>query len=283
MAVNGASLLAAAIRSACLAKAPRRTVQAVASAVTGVLVRQEAVGAVPGLSARVPAESQRTAVFKEEETSPEELLQTLRAVRSARRKRKKEKRKAAKSERSRDRGESTAKRSDDADEEMKATEKEEQGHTAAAAAATADESQSSKDHAMGTAKPAPQEETATKNGDEVSAEATDQPPLKQVRINENREMDGIQSDRATSRSSQHSMSTADAQTIVLQQIGAYRNTPGWEEVPEISPSRLARARGKVEEYQQRPASAFTAAALERRRLEKPERRRSRSKAKKKEK
>jgi len=283
MAVNGASLLAAAIRSACLAKAPRRTVQAVASAVTGVLVRQEAVGAVPVPSARVPAESHRTAVHKEEETSPEELLQTLRAVRSARRKRKKEKRKAAKSDRSRDRGESTAKRSDDADEEMEAAEKEEQGSTAAAAAAEA--VPSSEDHAMGAATPAPKEETAKKHGDEVSAEATDQAPLKQVRINENREMDGIQSDRATSRSSQHSMSTTEARQIFLQQCGAYRNTPGLEEVHqlEISPSRLARVRSKVEEYQQRPASAFTAAALERSKLEKAERRRSRSKAKKKEK
>jgi len=230
MAVNGASLLAAAIRSACLAKAPRRTVQAVASAVTGVLVRQEAVGAVPGLSARVPAESQRTAVFKEEETSPEELLQTLRAVRSARRKRKKEKRKAAKSERSRDRGESTAKRSDDADEEMKATEKEEQGHTAAAAAATADESQSSKDHAMGTAKPAPQEETATKNGDEVSAEATDQPPLKQVRINENREMDGIQSDRnaADIRLVEHARLLERLEPLESQQRRQWRGKWQWQ-------------------------------------------------------
>jgi len=280
MAIDGASLLAAAIRSACLAKAPRRTVQAVASSVTGVLVRQEAAGATPVPRARVPAESHRTAVHKEEETSPEELLQTLRAVRSARRKRKKEKRKAAKSDRSRDRGESTAKRSDDADEEMEAAEKEEPGSTAAAEAVP-----SSEDHAMGAATPAPKEETAKKHGDEVSAEATDQAPLKQVRINENREMDGIQSDRATSRSSQHSMSTTEARQIFLQQCGAYRNTPGWEEVHqlEISPSRLARVRSKVEEYQQRPASAFTAAALERSKLEKAERRRSRSKAKKKEK
>jgi len=152
---------------------------------------------------------------------------------------------------------------------------------------------------MGTAKPAPQEETATKNGDEVSAEATDQPPLKQVRINENREMDGIQSDRATSRSSQHSMSTKNARHIMSRyRIQNSRivcparivpNTPGLEEAHmlEISPSRLARARSKVIEYQQRDVEEYqqrdssTPAVQERRRLEKSERRRSRSKAKKK--
>jgi len=218
MAVNGASLLAVAIRSACLAKAPRRTVQAVASAVTGVLVRQEAVGAVPGLSARVPAKSHRTAVHKEEETSPEDLLQTLRAVRSARRKRKKDKRKAAKSDRSRDRGESTAKRSDDADEEMKAADKEAQGN-AAAAAATAAELQSSEDHAMGTAMPAPEAEkrqAGKQNSEEKGPGGgrssldsdyhnqyteEERPPLKQVRIQENKEMDGMQSERTPSRTS----------------------------------------------------------------------------------
>ena len=36
-----ASLLGAAVRAACLAKAPWRTVQAVAAAVTAVLVKQE--------------------------------------------------------------------------------------------------------------------------------------------------------------------------------------------------------------------------------------------------
>ena len=39
MSADGAALLAAAVRAAVLAKAPRRTVQAVAAAVAGVLVR----------------------------------------------------------------------------------------------------------------------------------------------------------------------------------------------------------------------------------------------------
>jgi hypothetical protein len=45
MVVEGAALLAAAIRAAIHAKAPRRTVQAVAAAVTGVLVRPTAAAA----------------------------------------------------------------------------------------------------------------------------------------------------------------------------------------------------------------------------------------------
>ena len=50
-----ASLLGAAVQAACLAKTPRRTVQAVAAAVTAVLVKQEQDTAVarPGTEPRV--------------------------------------------------------------------------------------------------------------------------------------------------------------------------------------------------------------------------------------
>ena len=49
MAVDGASLLAAAIRAACQAGALRRTVQAVASAVTAILVRPAAARSLKSL------------------------------------------------------------------------------------------------------------------------------------------------------------------------------------------------------------------------------------------
>ena len=50
-AADAPALLAAAIRAAVLAKAPRRNVQAVAAAVTGVLVAQQStVSAKPAVS-----------------------------------------------------------------------------------------------------------------------------------------------------------------------------------------------------------------------------------------
>jgi hypothetical protein len=79
MVVEGAALLAAAIRAAIQAKAPRRTVQAIAAAVTGVLVRPSAAAALdvdaPGLAG----------------TTVEEI----RAKRSAQRQRKKLRRRSA--------------------------------------------------------------------------------------------------------------------------------------------------------------------------------------------
>jgi hypothetical protein len=79
MVVEGAALLSAAIRAAIHAKAPRRTVQAIAAAVTGVLVRPSAAAArdidAPGLAG----------------TSVEEL----RAKRCAQRQRKKLRRRSA--------------------------------------------------------------------------------------------------------------------------------------------------------------------------------------------
>jgi len=96
MPADGAALLAAAVRAAVLAKAPRRTVQAVASAVTGVLARPETAQAAKGPVPTVPAGSQSAAAESAGEQTPEVLLQTLRAARSAQRRRKKERRKARK-------------------------------------------------------------------------------------------------------------------------------------------------------------------------------------------
>ena len=94
MASDGPAFLAAAVRAACLAKAPRRTVQAVASAVAGVLARPAAAAtSVPG--PKVPAGSQRSAAA-EPASDPSELLAALRAARSAQRKRKKERQRARK-------------------------------------------------------------------------------------------------------------------------------------------------------------------------------------------
>jgi len=96
MAVDGPALLGAAIRAACLAKAPRRTVQAVASAVTGVLVgRPHASGASPPSTRRPPRDT-RGPESDEDLGDPAELLEALRASRRARRKRKKDRRREAK-------------------------------------------------------------------------------------------------------------------------------------------------------------------------------------------
>ena len=92
MAVDGASLLAAAIRVACQVAAPRRTVQAVASAVTAILVRPAA--AVPRRESGSPAGAPGEAAGEADDAPA--LLASLRAVRQAQRARKKERRRAAK-------------------------------------------------------------------------------------------------------------------------------------------------------------------------------------------
>ena len=94
MSVDGAALLAAAVRAACQAKAPRRTIQAVAAAVTGVLVRPMAE-AVPRPRSEVPAGAQGAPVPAPAE-DPAVLVDTLRAARRAQRARKKARRREAK-------------------------------------------------------------------------------------------------------------------------------------------------------------------------------------------
>ena len=93
MVVDGPALLAAAVRAACQAGAPRRTVQAVASAVTAILVRPAA--AVPRREPKTPAGTPGAAAEGEPDDAPA-LLASLRAVRQAQRVRKKERRRAAK-------------------------------------------------------------------------------------------------------------------------------------------------------------------------------------------
>jgi len=89
---DGASLVAAAVRAAILAKAPRRTVAAVAAAVAGAFVHRS--------PAQRPAPTPRAPTGRQAATppapgdSPEELLQALRAERQAQRRRKKERRRA---------------------------------------------------------------------------------------------------------------------------------------------------------------------------------------------
>ena len=90
-AVDGAALLAVAIKTAISAKAPRRTIQAIAAVVTAVILRPE-TAASPGLDPGVPAEIPGTT----DDTSEEVLMQRLRQARAARRKAKRQQRRANK-------------------------------------------------------------------------------------------------------------------------------------------------------------------------------------------
>jgi len=92
MPADGASLLEAAIRGAVLAHAPRRTVQAVAAAVTGVLLRQTTAAALNSDSRRQPDAPMET----DEVGDPAQLLASLRASRRSQRQKKKERRRLAK-------------------------------------------------------------------------------------------------------------------------------------------------------------------------------------------
>jgi hypothetical protein len=96
MAADGPALLAAAVRAACLAKAPRRTVQAVAAAVASVLARPANLEAAPKMVPAMHAGSLRRPSEDAGGASPEELLAALRAAKSAQRKKKRERRRAAK-------------------------------------------------------------------------------------------------------------------------------------------------------------------------------------------
>lgn len=93
-AADGPAFVAAAVSAAVRAKAPRRTIQAVAAAVAGVFVHPPTVRATPRTSAAEPARAQGRA--SEMDGDPTELLNTLRAARAAQRRRKKERRRAAK-------------------------------------------------------------------------------------------------------------------------------------------------------------------------------------------
>eukprot|EP00930_Biecheleria_cincta_P061056 TRINITY_DN46623_c0_g1_i1.p1 TRINITY_DN46623_c0_g1~~TRINITY_DN46623_c0_g1_i1.p1 ORF type:complete len:268 (+),score=58.61 TRINITY_DN46623_c0_g1_i1:52-855(+) len=93
-----AALLGAAVRAAVLARAPRRTVQAVAAAVTGVLVRP--AEAASQRRQKEPDEDARGSNLGDacDGASAEELLQALRQKRAARRRQKKQSRRARKAQ-----------------------------------------------------------------------------------------------------------------------------------------------------------------------------------------
>ena len=95
MSEERAALLSAAVRAACLAKAPRRTIQAVASAVAGVLLRP-CTASKHEMDPDVRPSTQRANSAPVDGCSAEELLAALREKRSAQRARKKACRKAAK-------------------------------------------------------------------------------------------------------------------------------------------------------------------------------------------
>ena len=91
MSSDGASIMEAAVRGACLAKAPRRTIQAVAAAVAGVLMRPTAAVETKS-NAGVPGGARsRDDDSGDPATDPE----ARRAARRAKRAAKKERRKAA--------------------------------------------------------------------------------------------------------------------------------------------------------------------------------------------
>lgn len=89
------SLVAAAVRAAILAKAPRRTVSAVAAAVVSAFVGATAHAATKTRDARQQAGTQRATECGADD-DPAALLEALREARSSQRRRKKARRKAAK-------------------------------------------------------------------------------------------------------------------------------------------------------------------------------------------
>ena len=94
MAADGGALLAAAVRAAILAKAPRRTVQAVAVAVAGVILRPPATAAPEPVVSERAGNQRAASAFASDCASAEVRLEQLREARRARRKRKKERRRA---------------------------------------------------------------------------------------------------------------------------------------------------------------------------------------------
>ena len=89
---DGASLVAAAIRAAILAKAPRRTVSAVAAAVTGALVHQRTAPPA-NMESREPAGNPAGATAVPT-GSPAELVAALKEARQVKRRKKKARRRA---------------------------------------------------------------------------------------------------------------------------------------------------------------------------------------------
>ena len=95
-AADGPALVAAAVRAAILAKAPRRTVQCVAIGVAGVVFGRPATASATTAAPSVLAGSTRAAAdLRAAEPSPDELVAALRSARSTHRRLKKARRRAA--------------------------------------------------------------------------------------------------------------------------------------------------------------------------------------------
>ena len=99
MAADGPAMLAAAVRAACMANAPRRTVQAVAAAVASVYAHMPARTTQQANRKEQPATQSATVPGGHADENMPALVEALRTARSAQRKRKKERRKAAQAER----------------------------------------------------------------------------------------------------------------------------------------------------------------------------------------
>ncbi|CAE8732913.1 unnamed protein product [Polarella glacialis] len=95
---DGPAFVAAAVRAAILAKAPRRTVQAVAAAVTGVFTSRPAAATLRASSAAQAMPRGECRSTPGIGASAEELVAALQEARRARRRRKKENRRAKKRE-----------------------------------------------------------------------------------------------------------------------------------------------------------------------------------------
>jgi len=93
---DGAALVAAAVRSAILAKAPRRTVAAVAAAVACALVRGPTKAATPRPDAGARARAPQDAGPEVAADDAPALLAALRSARCSQRRRKRERRRAGK-------------------------------------------------------------------------------------------------------------------------------------------------------------------------------------------
>ena len=97
MAADGPAFVAAAVRAACLAKAPRRTVQAVAAAVAGVFAHPHASAKAATKVKVTPATQCTNDLGGHEDEDMPALIEALRSARRAQRRRKKERRRAAQS------------------------------------------------------------------------------------------------------------------------------------------------------------------------------------------
>lgn len=99
MAADGPAMLAAAVRAACLANAPRRTIQAVAVGVARVYAHEPSRATQKVTGKAQPATQSATVPGEYVVENMPALVEALRTARSAQRKRKKERRKAAQAER----------------------------------------------------------------------------------------------------------------------------------------------------------------------------------------